>query len=176
MNRIKHLGLLMLIVIGNFSVNAQGNESGTVITLERTACHGTCPIYTVTILEDGTVIYEGKNFVSITGQQTSEISPETAALMVEAFENAGYFDWEDAYDTQTVSDLPTIITSVTHDGTTQRIERYVGDTTAPLALPYLEQWIDEMTNTVLWTGVQPDPSAVSKGTDTARSSTLELQM
>ncbi|MEO8391749.1 MAG: DUF6438 domain-containing protein, partial [Chloroflexota bacterium] len=125
------------------------------------------PIYTVSIFEDGTVNYEGENFVSVTGKQTSEIPPETVAAMVAAFKDAGYFDWNDSYETQTVSDLRTVITSVTQNGTTHRVTRYTGDKTAPLALPFLEQWIDEMVNTALWTGVEPDNSAISNGTDTA---------
>jgi hypothetical protein len=88
--------------------------------LERTACYGTCPIYTVTILEDGTVIYEGENFVSVTGVQTSEIAPDTVASMIEAFEDAGYFDWDEAYNTQTVSDLSTVITSVTRKSASEK--------------------------------------------------------
>lgn len=163
---VKYFSLLLLIVLGAASVNAQDATANAVITLERTACRGTCPIYTLSILEDGTVIYNGENHVAVTGEQTSEIDPETVAAMLEAFASAGYFDWDVAYTEQTVSDLPTIITSVTRDGQTHRIERYVGDHAAPLALPFLEQWIDAMTNTWLWTGIQPDPSAISNGTDT----------
>lgn len=166
MKRITSLGLLMLIVIGGFWVNAQAAESRTVIILERTACFGTCPVYMVSILEDGTVIYKGDRFVSMTGEQTGEIAPETVTAMVAAFKDAGYFGWNEAYDTQTVSDLPTVTTSVSLDGITHRIARYTGDNTAPLALSFLEQWIDEMANTALWTGVQPDISTISNGTDT----------
>jgi hypothetical protein len=86
--------------------------------------------------------------------------------MVEALVEAGYFDWDEAYDTQIVSDLATVITSLTDNGTTHRIVHYVGDNTAPLALPFLEQWIDEMAHTTLWTGVQPDISGISNGTAT----------
>lgn len=166
MSRIQYLALLLLIVLGTSSVYAQEAASGTVITLERTACFGSCPVYTVRILDNGTVIYNGQNFVRITGEQTSEIAPETVAAMVLAFEGAGYFDWNEAYNAQTVSDLPTVITSVTVAGTTHRIERYARDDTAPLALPFLEQWIDMMTNAALWTGVEPDVSAISNGKDT----------
>lgn len=166
MNKLRGFGLLILLVMGMSSVNAQGADANPVITLERTACFGTCPVYTVSIFEDGTVTYEGENFVTVTGTETSEIAPETVALMVEAFAEAGYFDWEEAYDQQSVSDLPTIITSVTRDGVTHRITRYTGDNTAPLALAFLEQWIDDMTNTSLWTGVQSDISGISNGTDT----------
>ena len=50
--------------------------------------------------------------------------------------------------------MPTITTSVTHNGETHQIVRYAGDSDAPLALPYLEQWIDDMASTGMWTGVQ----------------------
>lgn len=166
MNKLILFGLLPFFLLGAASIQAQEATDNVAITLERTACRGVCPIYTVTILEDGTVKYVGENFVETTGEQTTEIEPETVALMVDAFENAGYFDWDEAYDTQTISDLPSVITSVTKDGETHRITRYVGDTTAPIALPFLETWIDEMTHTLIWTGVQPDISGISNGTDT----------
>jgi len=165
MNKFQWFTILFWIVISITSVTAQDSHANVALTLERTACHGTCPIYSVTVLEDGNVIYEGENFVSVTGKQTSEIPAETVVLMVEAFNDAGYFGWNEAYDTQTVSDLPTVITSVSRDGITHRIERYAGDYTAPITLPFLEQWIDAMANTSLWTGVQPDISDISNGTD-----------
>ena len=166
MSTFKCLSLLTLLLFSITSANAQQAETGAVITLERTACRGVCPIYTMTIFEDGTVRYEGEDFVTVTGEQTTELEPETVQTMIAAFERAGYFDWDAAYTNQTVSDLPTVITSVTRNGETHRIERYVGDFSAPLALPFLEQWIDTMAKTVYWTGIQPDPAAISNGTDT----------
>lgn len=166
MNKFRWFSLLVLMVFSITSTNAQEPWSEAVITLERSACFGTCPVYMVSILEDGTVIYEGDRFVSVTGTQIGEIPPETVGLMVTAFYEAGYFEWNESYDQQTVSDLPTVITSVTSAGTTHRIIRYTGDNTAPLALPFLELWIDAMTHTALWTGIQPDISAISNGTHT----------
>lgn len=162
MNKFIYFALLIVLTVGATSVSAQ-DAANVAITLERTACFGACPVYTVTILEDGTVIYNGENFVEVTGEQTSQIDPETVSMMVEAFENAGYFEWDEAYDTMTVSDLPTVITSVTRNGETHRITRYAGDSSAPLALPFLEQWIDIMARTQQWTGVQPDISMISNG-------------
>ena len=168
MKRIKLAGLLIFVlVLGMVSINAQEETpADTVITLERTACFGACPIYTVSIFEDGTVIYEGANFVEVDGEQTSQIEPETVEMMVQAFEDAGYFEWDESYENMTVSDLPTVITSVTRNGETHRIARYTGDDSAPLALPFLEQWIDQVANTAMWTGVQPDPSVISNETNT----------
>ena len=165
MNKLKFAVLVIVSLLGVASVNAQ-DKSGVAITLERTACFGTCPVYTISIFDNGDVIYKGDKFVDVTGEQTSQIDPETVKAMVKAFESAGYFDWKEAYDTQTVTDLPTIITSVTHNGQTHKITRYAGDHTAPLALPFLEQWIDTMTNSSLWTGKATDISNISNGTDT----------
>jgi Domain of unknown function (DUF6438) len=44
------------------------------IKLERTACLGTCPIYSVTIFSDGRLEYKGEMFVKAKG-----IHQETAA-------------------------------------------------------------------------------------------------
>jgi hypothetical protein len=165
MSKLKFLGLLVLWVMSAIALQAQ-DTAAVAITIERTACFGTCPVYTVTILEDGTVQYSGGDFVEVIGEQTSQIEPEIVEQMVAAFEAAGYFEWDAAYDTQTVTDLPTVITSVTRDGETHSITRYAGDSSAPLALPFLEHWIDIMVNTQLWTGVQPDVSNISNGTDT----------
>ena len=51
-----------------------------------------------------------------------------------------------------ISDLPTITTSVTRDGETKQITRYAGDDSAPIALAYLENWIDATARTQQWTG------------------------
>jgi hypothetical protein len=166
MKPFKFLVLLIVFVLGMGAVNAQEADAAVAITLERTACFGTCPVYTVTILEDGTVRYNGGDFVEVTGEQSSEIDPETVASMVEAFENAGYFEWKETYDTQSVTDMAYVTTSVTRDGETHRIAHYLGDYSAPLALTFLENWIDEMTNTQLWTGVAPEIAYISNGTDT----------
>lgn len=156
MHKLKFAVLLTIFIAALSSIHAQETEAQVAITLERTPCFGSCPVYTVSILDDGTVIYEGENFVDVTGEQIGQIDPEVVEQMVDALEEAGYFEWDEAYDTRTVSDLPTITTSVTRDGETHQIVRYAGDSSAPFALPYLEQWIDVMANTPMWTGVQPE--------------------
>lgn len=170
MNRFKFLFLTLLLLVSASAIHAQAatatEEANTpVITLERTPCFGTCPVYTVEIYADGTVKYNGEKFVQVLGEQTSQIDPQTVTAMVAAFDSLGYFDWND-FNSMTISDLPSTITSVTRDGVTHRIDRYGGDHNAPLELIYLEQWIDVMANTAQWTGVTPDVSGISNGTDT----------
>src|SRR5947208_1474873 len=37
------------------------------ITLERSTCFGTCPDYKLTVTGDGTVVFEGREFVKVKG-------------------------------------------------------------------------------------------------------------
>jgi len=135
-------------------------ERQVALTLERTACFGTCPVYTVTIYTDGTVEYNGTQFVDVKGVQTTTIDPATVDQLIAGFAAAGYFDWKDSYTDMHVTDQPTITTSVTRDGVTKTISRYAGDTSAPIALAYLENWIDLAVQTSQWTGANVKPTYV----------------
>ena len=127
-----------------------------VITLERTPCFGTCPVYRLEITADGLVTFEGARFVATSGVQYGTISPEAVADLLDAFESTGYLGWEDEYKTQFVTDMPTVITSVTIDGVTKRIEHYHGDQNAPEALDALEDLVDETVNVRQWTETAVD--------------------
>ncbi|MEM7119399.1 MAG: DUF6438 domain-containing protein, partial [Chloroflexota bacterium] len=132
---------------------------GILITLERTACFGTCPIYTVSIDENGRILYNGLDFVTATGEQTAQIDPQQVQDLVDFMVNGRYFELEDAYTNRLVTDLPSAITSLTIDGKTKRIDRYFGDDTAPLILQQIENRIDQVANTSQWTGQSPDANS-----------------
>src|SRR5688572_4729968 len=88
--------VLVLMLLAVLPSSAQENE--VRLTLERTVCFGACPTYTVTIYEDGTVVYEGESSVAVEGRQTTQIDPEMVETLVEGFEATGYFEWKDEYD------------------------------------------------------------------------------
>jgi len=124
--------------------------SDLVITMERTACHGTCPIYKLTINGDGNVIYQGQDFVEIEGEQTASLSPAQIQDMVSAFEETKFFTLTD-YTNEDTTDSPTVITSITLNGKTKTVHHYYGDNSAPQELFDLESKIDEITNSKQWT-------------------------
>ncbi len=146
--------IVALALVAVLPAAAQADRQ-PVITLERTACFGACPVYAVSIYADGTVAYNGERFVEVEGAQTGSIDPAAVDQLIAAFEAAGYFDWNDEYTEMHISDAPTITTSVMRDGVTKQITRYAGDDSAPIALAYLENWIDEVASTQQWTGKQP---------------------
>lgn len=117
-----------------------------VITLKRTACFGTCPVYKLTVSGDGKVVYEGTSFVNVTGIQNSQISQEQIKELIDAFYAINYFALEDKYDAS-ITDMPTTITSITIDGKTKKVVNYYD---APKKLVELENKIDEITNSKQW--------------------------
>ena len=125
--------------------------SGLVITMERTACHGTCPIYKLTISGDGTVIYEGQDFVQVKGKQTASLRPTQIQDLVTAFDQAKFSTLPD-YTHEDTTDSPSVITSITLNGKTKTVNHYYGDKSAPQELFDLESKIDEITNSTQWTG------------------------
>ena len=129
----------------------EGTLAGVTITLERTACFGTCPIYKLTITGNGSVVYEGRDFVEVKGEQTSQISTAQVQELVTAFEQADFLALTD-YMEQKVTDLPSAITSITIGGQTKTVNHYYGDDSAPQQLTDLESKIDEIVNSKQWTG------------------------
>ncbi|MFC2024287.1 DUF6438 domain-containing protein [Chloroflexota bacterium] len=122
-----------------------------VITLERTVCFGACPEYTLTILGDGTVTYEGRRFVKIEGTITTTISEEKISQLLSEFERVDYFALNDSYEDFGATDMPSAITSLTINDVTKTVRHYHGDFTAPEQLTELENRIDEIVNSDQWT-------------------------
>ena len=116
-------------------------QAAPVITLERTACFGTCPVYKVTLLEDGTVSYEGWEHVRVPGTHTWKIDPAAVLALARDMEKAGFFEMKDAY-TLPVTDMPTTYVTLTSGGRSKRIKDYFA---APPALTAIEARIDEVS-------------------------------
>ena len=132
-----------------------------VITLHRTACYGSCPIYSVEIFADGEIRYSGSQFVQITGERTAVIPKEDVEKLVRDFLRIGYFSLKANYEThknpdgtiEMVSDLPTTYTSLRIGGRERSVKDYAF---APRALNELEWEIDRVANTHRWVDGEVD--------------------
>jgi len=159
---MSHLVYLLLILTQSLTpVLAASN--GPVITLRRTECFGSCPVYEVTIYGDGFVVYEGREHVRVQGVQHTKIAPADVSALIQAFREADYFNLQNEYrtiknadGTEThVTDMPTVYTSITLKGRHKEVEDYVG---APGKLKELEQKIDDASGSKHW--VAMDAQAV----------------
>ena len=128
------------------------------VTLERTPCFGTCPVYQVTISRVGAVRFLGTHHVAHPGEARAEIPAARVDSLLGALEAGGYFGFADAYvmDSpacgQYATDSPTIITSARTDGRSKTIRHDYGCSAAPPELARLERLIDDVAGTDRWTG------------------------
>lgn len=148
-NRISAvLFLLSLAAACGFSpadANAQKKQdSDVLITIERGACYGACPIYSVQIAGDGKVVYKGVENVKLKGEKQFEIPREKVQELIKAFENVNYFSLKDKYETDErgmrLPDLPPVTTSITLKGKSKKVVNQYG---APKELRELEKKIEE---------------------------------
>lgn len=143
--------------------SAAASDDDLRVTLERTACFGTCPIYSVSVDASGAITYAGDRFVAERGPRTAKLDADDMRRLVEAIGNAGLDDLEGPYvrgapgceDYST--DNPTQIITVVRGGHEKRIVYDFGckafgvrDTFA--RLKSLGASIDAILDTARWVG------------------------
>ena len=153
-----HTGLIIsalaFLIPGNVSARVDGEI--TQISLERTVCFGTCPVYKVTIHADGAVEFHGERFVALIGDFESSVNADQFEKLEAAVEQINFVDLEDEYrfhigpdnSRATVSDLPSRIVTVNWENMTKSVLNYFG---GPDELEVLESLIDEVTTVSQWT-------------------------
>src|ERR1051325_1613391 len=111
---------------------ALARSKGDLITLERTACFGACPMYTVTIASNGRVTFEGRRFTKVSGIAHGKITGKAFRRLVKEFEAINYFSLPDRYTPGTpdcprmITDLPSANTSLRLRGKLKTVMQYHG--------------------------------------------------
>jgi hypothetical protein len=131
---------------------------GPVVTLERTPCFGSCPVYTVSVSPSGEVAYEGRARVRQLGKATAQIPSQRVDSLLDELDGAGYLTFANRYLPSEptcgryATDSPSAISSARLRGKLKRIEHDYGCGAAPGALTILERRIDEVLGSDRWTG------------------------
>src|SRR5208282_153259 len=139
---------LSLLFLG-LQLSAQSNASAPEfsITLERTGCLGFCPWYSVTILNDGSVRYEGTAYVHVEGIRKKTISLSGVNKLIHKLQDEDFFHW--AEKTGICVDNPEVrITASLHGQRKQVLE----GCSAPGKVLALAEEIDTISGTKSWVG------------------------
>lgn len=113
----------------------------TEVTLETTGCFGSCPIYSLTFRRDGSVRYDGKDYVDRKGTVHGEISKaDFLRLELLLFKN-GYFQLSRNYEVP-VTDMSSVITSAVVGGRRKKVRNYANS--GPFGLWVVESAIEGM--------------------------------
>ena len=146
------------VATGAERLDRSSSAPGSAVTLERTACFGSCPVYRISVSPAGLVSYDGRADVRQTGTATAQIPSQRVDSLLQELERAGYFTFADRYVPSEPTcgrhstDSPSAISSATYRGRTKSIEHYYGCVGVPGALTMLEKRIDEVLGSERWTG------------------------
>ena len=136
-----------------YEMVAKEFPTNAVARIQRTACFGSCPIYTLTVFEDGHAEYFGKKFAPREGRWTTNVLPELMDQLMNFANEIGYFELDNVYDKEAVTDVPSTITSLR---TSEGLKTVVNRFEAPEELQRFEKYFDDLFNDVEWVPVQTD--------------------
>ena len=93
-------------------------------SIERTACYGTCPVYKLTIYQNGLVIFQGRHLwndddsvdSSRMGLFNGSMSEQDMLKIGAKATELGFFQFEDIYSSSGITDLPTTTTFINLNG------------------------------------------------------------
>lgn len=151
----------------------------TEITLERSACFGSCPDYRVTVSGDGKIRFStgqtnfpgtdaevhrkfnGEN-VLWPGKHEAEVSPQAVAALVDKFRASHFMGMRPAYEAS-VTDNPTYALTLRVGKSSKRVVDYVGERVGmPASITFLEDAVDELAGTRRWTRGNAETVAMLK--------------
>lgn len=103
--------------------------SDTVITLERTGCHGRCPIFKIILLSNGTTYFEGKLFVEKIGLFDTKYNKNDLDKLLLEIYGSGFLELQDSYDMKNCNgyfDLPGLAISIKTNEISKKVYYYFG--------------------------------------------------
>jgi hypothetical protein len=89
-------------------------------SMQRTACYGTCPQYTVSIYHNGKITYNGKLFVDKIGCFSSFIYDTEVATIKLFLDDIDFFALDKEYIAH-MTDIPSVVTEVYLDGKRHKV-------------------------------------------------------
>ncbi len=122
------------------------------VTLRRSACFGTCPVYTVRISGDGHVTYTGDAFVKTKGKHEYTIQTPAVAQLFDDIRAKNLWSLREHYAAG-VTDMPTVTIEIRVGLSTHKIVDYMGRWVGmPRAVNDIQAQIDRIADTARWIG------------------------
>lgn len=152
MNPLHLLGLLAVglatLACQPTGTFAQLDRLQPQIVMQKGPCHGTCPVYTLTVYERGLVAYRGERFSEKQGLHVKRLEKTAYNALVKAFDEANLFRYDNVYQAQ-IPDLPTVTLRYTdRQGQTKQI---IGKDGRPEPVIILENMLEAIANSGGWT-------------------------
>ena len=107
-----------------------------IISLEKTACFGRCPVFNIVIYNNGECLYNGMKFVKKSGEYNLKINKQEINKILSQAKEIGFDNLKNEYS-EKITDLPTTYIMINN----KKIKDYYG---APTELKDLEKLIEKI--------------------------------
>lgn len=155
---------------GEAAVKVQGNDPRAMRTpeglaaakanpqvvaeLRKTPCYGNCPVFTIQIMTDGSLRYEGKKNTDLIGQYTGTLTTDPFFKIGLMAVKARFFNMADFYPEEAnmaPKDLPRTLTTIDWRGRKKTVT-HLGD--GPEELVGIENYLEGLLLEAIWTPVE----------------------
>lgn len=127
-------------------------HGGEMARLSRSPCYGTCPIYDITVYQDGWVVYRGMHYVKVEGEATRQLTDAELQELRHLFLDNNYFKMKDHYLDYQITDMPSADTAFSDGKRAKVVLHYYGDSSAPRELSLIEEGFDRIVGSEQWVG------------------------
>ena len=153
MNKIYLALIFTSIFISSCSSINKLNNDHFAIYLERNICLGDCPVYQMSIYDDGTVLYLGNLHVEILGNAVAKLKHKQITDLIDQIRESNVMAYK-RYSNQPAYDAPTVKISVMFNNEWSFVYYYLTGSNSgiPLELRIFECNIEKIVGTDQWTG------------------------
>ena len=143
--------LLYTLLLSLMLLNTQAQRKISYIKMQRTACFGRCPEYTVELFQNGHLIYHGKKNTPRIGEYNTVLK---TALMVKFLKDLSKYKLENTKPLYKAiaADLPRLNFTIVSNGKTNTIQN--GES-GPAFLEAMGKKIDSLIETLTWKETYP---------------------
>jgi hypothetical protein len=142
--------LFLLLSVSAFSQTTPESRGKNVsFRIARTACYGTCPVYTLTILKNCRMLLTAEENLKLNGTYQGKLSKTEMKRLAALFEEKKFFGFKDQY-TSTLTDLPTTYLYFSNQAQDKTIKLYGN---IPPELKSLATELEKLLDTQQWTKI-----------------------
>lgn len=130
-------------------------ELNKVVEISKGPCYGRCPVFTLTIYQDGIASYQGERFTDRVGLYVKRLDKEVFANLEKEFRDANLWQYQNVYKSR-IADLQSVTLTYYEEGD---IKAITGKEGRPQAVLKLEQTLDRIAAGADWILKEGPPPA-----------------
>lgn len=144
----------LLLFLNVLALGANSQNKITYLKMDRTACFGRCPVYTIELMSNGSIYYEGKKNTEFIGKREAKISVAQMQKFMKTISGYKLLSLQNVYK-PIAADLPRLNFTFTVNGKAKSIKN--GES-GPKYLETIGKKIDSLVSTLKWTETKDELS------------------